>query len=80
MYIIDYLIDFYGTNHQEFNGRWYVAKPYSYSPSLKYFITIELPKRLKDAWYVLTGKCEAFYFYEDFPNKKNYKQAKEGGE
>ena len=73
MIIIDYLIDMYSGQHQDFNGTYYVAKPCFEQFGLRYFLTEELPTRIIDAWYILTGKCKAFYFYEDFPKKESYK-------
>jgi hypothetical protein len=45
------------STHKEFNGEWVVARPENY----KYRSLIE---KLKDAWSVFTGKCEAVKFHE----------------
>lgn len=50
-------IDFNTTTEVEpGSGKWVVARP------LPFF---SLPMRLRDAWYVLTGKCDAFQWPAD---------------
>jgi len=61
--LIDNLIDL-RTCNQEFNGAWYIAKPY------EFFGFATFIRRLKDAWRVLTGKSRAYHFYEDTLKKR----------
>lgn len=61
--LIDDLIDL-RTCNQEFNGAWYIAKPY------EFFGFTAFIRRLKDAWRVLTGKSRAYHFYEDTLKKR----------
>ncbi len=56
--LIDNLIDL-RTCNQEFNGYWYIAKPY------EFFGWATLRRRIKDAWRVLIGKSRAYHFHED---------------
>ena len=56
--LIDDLIG-YATVHQEFDGRWYIAKTYDLLGFLG------LMHRIKDAYRVLIGKSRAYHFKED---------------
>ena len=44
---------------QEFNGKYYIAKPYDY------YGWQTIIYRIKDAWRVLTGKSHAYHYKED---------------
>lgn len=61
--LIDDLIDL-RTCNQEFNGSWYIAKPYEFF-GFQTFI-----RRLKDAWRILIGKSRAYHFHEDTLKEK----------
>ena len=50
-YFVDSLMD----TKVNIDDKWYVARPYPHFPFLW---------RIKDAWRVLTGKCDAVYFKE----------------
>ena len=62
--LIDNLINSDMKNqNQEFDGKWYMAKPYDFI-GFRGFLY-----RLEDAWRVLTGKSRAYHFYEDVRKK-----------
>ena len=49
MYTIKELFGIIQTNHVEYDGSWYSARP----------IPPELRRRIKDAWLVLIGRADA---------------------
>lgn len=49
-----YLIDSYKNSQTQIDGKWFIARPLK-GPFIN---------RIKDAWKVLTGKCDAVYFYK----------------
>lgn len=56
MILIDTLVN---TSREVEPGKWAIAKP----------ITAPLMTRVKDAWCVLAGRCEAVSFVEDSLDK-----------
>ena len=60
--LVDKLIHNAKDTQTEFNGKWFVARPYG-----KY----SLPKRIKEAWLVLTNRASTFHYKAD---EKGYKR------
>lgn len=56
--LIDDLLELKNCN-QEFEGKWYIAKPFEFYGFLTFL------NRIRDAYRVLTGKSRAYHFYED---------------
>ena len=58
--IIDKLVAIDSKNKVEINGEWWIAKP---------LYDISLTGRIKDAWRILTGKSQAYHYFEDVINE-----------